>query len=129
MSTHISYAMVYAPDNGRHGIWNAIKARRTYGATDNIILEFRIGDCFMGEDCTAPARTPIQVRVRGTGEIAAIHLIRDGQYVYKAEPGSREAEFSFVDNEAGPGPHWYYARVEQRNEELAWSSPIWVDWR
>ena len=129
MSTHISYAMVYAPSNGRHEIWSAIKARRTYGATDNIILEFRIGDCFMGEDCAAPLRTPIQVRARGTGEIAAIHLIRDGQYVYKAEPMSREAEFSFVDNEAGPGPHWYYARVEQRNEELAWSSPIWVDWR
>ena len=129
MSTHISYAMVYAPDNGRHEVWNAIKARRTYGATDNIVLEFSIGDCFMGEDCSAPARTPIRVRARGTADIAAIHLIRDAQYIYKAEPGGRQAELEFVDNEAGPGPHWYYIRLEQQDEELAWSSPIWVDWR
>jgi hypothetical protein len=129
MSTHISYAMVYAPENGRHEVWNAIKARRTYGATDNIVLEFWIGDCFMGEDCSATARAPIRIRARGTDDIAAIHLIRDAQYIYKAEPGGRQAELTFVDNEAVSGAHWYYVRVEQKDEELAWSSPIWVEWR
>jgi hypothetical protein len=129
MSTHISYAMVYAPQNGRQEAWDAIKARRTYGATDNIILEFWAGDCFMGEDCSAPAHTPFRVRARGTGPIAAIHLIRDGEYIYKAEPKGLEAELSFVDYEAAPGSHWYYVRVEQQDEELAWSSPIWVTWR
>ena len=128
MSTHISYAMAYAPRNGRQEAWDAIKARRTYGATDNIILEFWAGDCFMGEDCAAPLRTPLRVLARGTGPIAAIHLIRDGEYIYKAEPGRQRSELSFVDNEAAPGPHWYYVRVEQEDEELAWSSPIWVDW-
>lgn len=127
MSTHISYAMVYSPSTARQDVWDAIRARRTYGATDNIILEFALGDCFMGEECDAdPGTTPFRVRARGTDEIAAIHLIRDGEYVYKHEPEGQETEFEFLDRAAGPGEHWYYVRVEQVDEELAWSSPIWA---
>jgi hypothetical protein len=29
----------------------------------------------------------------------------------------------------GAGEDWYYVRVEQKNGELAWSSPIWVRYR
>ena len=125
-STHISYAMVYTPDTSREAIHDSIRKRRTYGATDNIVLEFRMGDAFMGEEISAPEPQRILVRARGTSEIAAIHLIRDGKYVYKVEPGTAEVEFDFLDVEAPPGEHWYYVRVEQRDGELAWSSPIWM---
>ena len=128
MSTHISYALVYSPSTKREDVWQAIKDRHTYGATDNIVLEYRLGDCLMGDDCGMVEKQPFRVRARGTGEIAAIHLIRDGEYIYKAEPGSQTAEFEFLDQGAGPGEHWYYVRVEQADEELAWSSPIWVEW-
>ncbi len=128
MSTHISYALVYSPSTKREDVWQAIKDRHTYGATDNIVLEYRLGECLMGDDCGTLGKQPFRVRARGTGEIAAIHLIRDGEYIYKAEPGSQTAEFEFLDQGAGPGEHWYYVRVEQADEELAWSSPIWVEW-
>ena len=125
-STHISYAMVYTPDTSREAIHNAIRKRRTYGATDNIVLDFRLGEAFMGEETASSGPQRAVVRVRGTDEIAAIHLIRDAAYVYKVEPGTQEAEFEYLDVEAGPGDHWYYVRVEQRDGELAWSSPIWI---
>ena len=129
MSTHISYAMILAPSTSRQDVWQAIKDRHAYGATDNITLEYRLGECLMGDDCGKIAPTPFRVRVRGTGDIAAIHLIRDGEYIYKAEPGAQTAQFEFLDRGAGPGEHWYYVRVEQANEEIAWSSPIWVEWK
>ena len=128
-STHISYAMVYTPDTSRESIHDAIRQRRTYGATDNIILDFRVGDHFMGEDFTTSGRQPIHVRVRGTGEVSAVHLIRDAAYIYQVKPGKQEVEFEYVDNDAGSGEHWYYVRVEQEDGELAWSSPIWVTYR
>ncbi len=128
-STHISYAMVYTPDTSRESIHDAIRQRRTYGATDNIILDFRVGDHFMGEDFTTRARQPIRVRVKGTGEVSAVHLIRDAAYIYQVEPGKQEVEFEYVDHDAGSGEHWYYVRVEQEDGELAWSSPIWVTYR
>ena len=128
-STHISYAMVYTPDTSREAIHDAIRARRTYGATDNIVLDFRIGDAFMGEAAVVSEAQPARVRVRGTDNIAAIHLIRDANYVYKVEPGRQEAQFEYLDVAARPGRHWYYVRIEQQDGELAWSSPIWIDHR
>ena len=129
MSTHISYAMVYSPSTARQDIWDAIKRRHTYGATDNIVLEFRIGKCFMGEECEIEGGEPFEIAVRGTDDISAVRLIRDGGYIYTAEPAGQEAELQVVDLEAPAGEHWYYVRVEQADEELAWSSPIWVSRR
>ena len=125
-STHISYAMVYTPGTSREAIHDSIRSRRTYGATDNIVLDFRLGDAFMGEEVAVSDSPRVLVRARGTDRIAAIHLIRDAGYVYKVQPGRQEAEFEYLDVEAGPGEHWYYVRVEQEDGELAWSSPIWV---
>jgi hypothetical protein len=128
-STHISYAMVYTPQATRQGIFDAIKKRHTYGATDNIILEFWLGDHFMGDDFTAAGKQKIRVKARGTGAIDTIHLIRDAKYIYKVAPNQQQADFEYLDAGAGSGEHWYYVRVEQRNGELAWSSPIWVKYR
>ena len=125
-STHISYAMVYTPDTGRQSIHDSIRKRHTYGATDNIVLDFRMGEAFMGEEIRAAEPQQIRVRARGTNDIAAIHLIRDATYIYKIEPGKAEVEFEFLDSEAPSGDHWYYVRVEQTDGELAWSSPIWI---
>ncbi len=125
-STHISYAMVYSPGTSREAIHDSIRARRTYGATDNIVLEFRVGDAFMGEEAEVAGPEPVRVRVRGTAPVAAIHLIRDGAYAYKVEPGTQDAEFEYLDVGAPPGDHWYYVRVEQADGELAWSSPVWI---
>lgn len=125
-STHISYAMVYTPSQTRQAIFDSILKRRTYGATDNIVLEFWLGEHFMGEDFAATGNQKIRVRAVGTGPIDAIHLIRDGKYIHKTAPGKTAVELEYRDNDAGKGQHWYYVRVEQRDGELAWSSPIWV---
>ena len=103
--------------------------RRTYGATDNIILEFWLGDHFMGDDFTAAAPLPVRVKLRGTDVIEKVHVIRDAAYIYAIAPGKREVQFEYTDRDAPPGEHWYYIRAEQRNGELAWSSPIWVRYR
>jgi hypothetical protein len=125
-STHISYAMVYTPGTLREQIFEGIRQRHTYGATDNIILEFRMGDHFMGDEFTATGPQKIQVKVIGTAPVAAVRLIRDANFVYQTQPGTREVEFEYLDSDATPGEHWYYVRVQQANGELAWSSPIWV---
>jgi len=128
-STHISYALVYTPAATRQAIFDSILKRHTYGATDNIVLEFWLGNHFMGDDFTAAEKQTIRVKARGTGEIETVHLIRDAAYIYKWAPGKQDVEFEYRDNSAGSGEHWYYVRVEQKNGELAWSSPIWVRYR
>ncbi|MDA2924072.1 hypothetical protein MYX65_05345 [Acidobacteria bacterium AH-259-L09] len=125
-STHISYAMVYTPAKDRQEIFDAIRKRHTYGATDNIILEFRMGEHFMGDDFSTKQKQKIKIKVRGTDVVDAIHLIRDARYIYRVSPGKQEVEFEYVDNDVNKGEYWYYVRVEQKDGQLAWSSAIWV---
>ena len=40
--------------------------------------------------------------------------------------GPREVEFSYVDDETPRQGDYYYVRVRQMNDAMAWSSPIWV---
>ncbi len=128
-STHMSYAMVYTPAMTRQAIFDAIGKRHTYGATDNIVLEFWLGEHFMGDEFTASAPRTIRVKVRGTAAVSAVHIVRDAQYVYKVAPNRPDVDFEYRDVDTRAGAHWYYVRVEQSNGELAWSSPIWVNYR
>ena len=129
LSTHISYAMVYTPGQDRKSIFEAIRARHTYGATDNIVLEFRAGDRFMGDAFDTRRPVALRIKVRGTAPVAKVRLIRDAAYVHTFEPGKREASFEYLDREKLTGEHWYYVRVEQADGEIAWSSPIWITYR
>ncbi|MBS1823964.1 MAG: hypothetical protein JST93_01465 [Acidobacteria bacterium] len=128
-STHVSFAMVYSSDATRDGIVEAIRRRRTYGATDNILLEFRVGEHWMGEEFTADRVPEMKVKVRGTGPIAKVSLIRNGTFVYQNPVGAAEVDFTFQDRMAAKGVNWYYVRVEQADGMLAWSSPVWVEVR
>ncbi|MCP5110272.1 MAG: hypothetical protein GY953_05510, partial [bacterium] len=49
LSTHMSYALVYAEETSREAVASAIRQRHTYAATDNILVDFRMGDAFMGD--------------------------------------------------------------------------------
>ncbi|MDA2931214.1 hypothetical protein MYX84_14930, partial [Acidobacteria bacterium AH-259-O06] len=118
-STHISYAMVYTHDRSREGIIDAVKRRHTYGATDNIILDYRMGHHFMGEDFESDQALPIRVYVRGTKNIAAIRLIRGQKVLYSVSPDRQETTLTYLDNNISKGEHYYYIRVEQQDGELA----------
>ncbi|MGH8247543.1 MAG: hypothetical protein ACREUU_14050 [Gammaproteobacteria bacterium] len=125
-STHISYAMVYVKDSSREGVLDGIRQRHTYGATDNIILEFRIGDHFMGEEFEGRGRPRLRIRARGTADVARIDIRRNDENLASLQPGKREVDVTYADSTAATGLNRYYVRVQQSDGQLAWSSPIWV---
>ena len=127
ISTHMSYAMVLAEERTRRAVLDAMKKRRAYAATDNIILEFWLGDHIMGEEFTASKVPQIRVKAIGTAEIDNIQLVRNNQYIYKAEPRAKTAQFTYEDQKPQPGLNYYYVRVVQKDGNAAWSSPIWVN--
>ena len=129
-STHYSYAMVYTDDPTREGILEAIRRRHTYGATDNILLDVRMGRHLMGDEFSTTELPPIEVKVRGTAEIAKVHIVRNGSILYTREPGLQEISFAYTDTEEDDrsGTRYYYVRVEQVDGHVAWSSPIWVNY-
>jgi hypothetical protein len=128
-STHISYAMVYTADRTRQGILDAIHRRHTYGAMDNIIMDVRMGEHFMGDEFSLTAAVPLHVKVMGTEPLAAVAVIRDGKVVYSVEPKKQLAEFDYKDTGTPAGKHYYYVRVQQQNKLMAWSSPMFITYK
>jgi hypothetical protein len=125
-STHISYVLAYTDDRTRQGILNAIRKRHTYGAMDNIILDVRMGDHFMGDEFALAAPQPLHVKIHGTDAVAAVAVLRDSAVIYTVQPNRRDVEFEYKDAAAPKGHHYYYVRVQQKNDMLAWSSPMFI---
>jgi hypothetical protein len=129
VSTHISYAAIYADRLDRRAILDGLRARRCYAATDNLIVDFRMGDHFMGESFRSRTPLPIRAVVRGTGPLARVSLIRSERIIHTAAGTGPELALNFTDTAPPPGEAYYYLRIEQTDGQLAWSSPIWVDYR
>ena len=127
ISTHTSYTLVYSPSVAREEIVDSMRKRHSYGATDNIILDFRAGDNHMMGDIFEASSSPkFQVKVVGTAPIAKVEIIKDGKFVFDTQPNGVTVNFSYVDANPGKAESWYYVRVTQLDRNLAWSSPIWV---
>ena len=125
-STHISYAVLLAEDSTREAILNAIRARHAYGATDNILVDFRSGDHIQGDIFTATARPRLTVRVEGTAAADKVEIIRNNQIIHTTRPGRASVQFTFEDADARSGESYYYVRVQQVDGQMAWSSPMWI---
>lgn len=134
ISTHTSYTMIYTPSTARTDIVESMRKRHAYGATDNILLDYSATDSsnrqhFMGDAFTSKSAPRFNVKVTGTSKIATVEIIKDGKFVFTTRPDSASAQFTFVDQNPGNAKSWYYVRVIQLDRNMAWSSPIWVDYR
>ncbi len=132
-STHQSYACVWAPELTNGAILDAIKARLSYAATDNIVLRFESGrndgtSVKMGDEWAPGSAASFRLQVLAPAPISTMEIIRSGEVVYSAAPHLKSIDISYEDQESpGTGSQYYHARLVQADGQIAWSSPIWVD--
>jgi len=122
----MSFAAVYTKSIDRPGIFDGLKGRRTYAATDKILVDFAIGDAIMGQETTVATKPELKVMVEGTGPIAQIDVIKNGTFAYASKPGTVKAQFTFRDEQWTGADSFYYVSVIQEDKNMAWASPIWV---
>lgn len=133
-STHISYSCILAAGTRREDLVDAMRKRHSYGATDNIVLDFRVEadgrDYMQGDEIPYAGSYVLHVNAIGTGPIRRVDVIHNETYAYEVTPtGASKAEFSYVDAHPAAGENRYYVRVEQEDGNLAWSSPVWIQKR
>jgi hypothetical protein len=130
VSTHTSYACILAEEFSRVGLVEALKKRHTYAATDNIVLDVRMGRLGMMGDVIRTPAPRLDVVVLGTGPIDRVDVLRNGRVVHTEAGGKDQAEvrFGWKDPEpvGGEKRGCYYVRVVQKDGQMAWGSPIWV---
>ncbi len=130
VSTHISYACTISEDSSREGLLDAMRKRHSYGATDNIVLDYRLTaagrEHLQGDIVNVSGDFRLSVRVIGTEPIRQIDIIKNQEFALTRQNLGREVAFEYADANRSPGENYYYVRVQQVDGQLAWSSPIWV---
>lgn len=126
-STHISYCIVLAERHDREAILDGLKKRHCYGATDDIIVDVRSGNHVMGDEFKTTQPPKLEMVVIGTRPVAQIDVIRDSVVVDTIKPGKQEYRGSWTDPKPETGTHYYYIRVLQTDNEIAWASPMWIE--
>ncbi|HID06699.1 MAG TPA: DUF3604 domain-containing protein, partial [Armatimonadetes bacterium] len=123
-------AGVYAPSLTREAILDAIRQRHTYGTTAaKIVLEMRVNGHLMGEKIklnAPPKSVKVQVHAIGARDIARVDVCRNNVFIYTRRPNAREVNFIFEDKAPLQSRAYYYVRIIQADEEIAWSSPVWL---
>ena len=127
VSTHMSYCNILARDLTRESLLDAFHKRHVYGATDDILADFRSGNHIMGDAFTTQTPPELRVRLIGTAPFAQVHVIKDNKYVYSTQPGRPDVTLTWRDQSPSAGKtSYYYVRGEQQDGEVVWVSPMWI---
>jgi hypothetical protein len=104
----------------REALMEALVARRCYATSGaKIMLDVRANGAPMGSELPELAPADFVIEAIGSDEISAVELIGKEGCLFRAEPKARELRL-----EARALSSFVYARVTQRDGEMAWSSPI-----
>jgi hypothetical protein len=118
----------------RAGLLEAIRARRTFATTGvKMCLRFRVAGATMGEEVKSDGPPKIEIDVSVPPEEGALRwlsVIRNGEVIRQVGGEAQRTLHTFVDEDAPKGRiSWYYLRVQLADNNMAWSSPVWVDVR
>ena len=108
-----------------------MKKRHTYAATDNIVLDVRMGALGIMGDEVRTDKPGLDVVVLGTGPIDRVDVLRDGEVVHTRSAGEGRGGGPLPlgrsrSRRRATRPSYYYVRVLQKDGQMAWASPIWV---
>ena len=130
----VAYACVYAEENSREAIWKAMWDRRCYGTTTyGLVVDLRSGDHWMGEAWPSAEAPKLKVHVDAAAPIRSVEIIGRSTVLYahgsiEHPLGTRSHDLEWTDPDWADqtAEQWYYVRVIQANDEIAWTSPVWV---
>ena len=123
---------VYAPGLTREDIFEGIKNRHTYATSgERILLEFEMDGHPMGSEYATSRCPSIEVTVGGTNTVKKVEVVkysdsRGWEIIHVERPSTLTCTFTYTDTSFAEDS-LYYVRVIQVDNEMAWSSPIWVN--
>ena len=135
------YACVYAPRLTKADIFEGLRSRRCYATTGiKMLMDFYLNGKPMGSELQSEpdAERNLRFYVAGTDRIEAVEIVRNGRTVHTVMGGSQPVmDIEWTDasdmreyalHAEGRAPFvYYYVRVIQRDWEMGWTSPVWVD--
>jgi len=117
-STHISYANLIVParTTTRSDLLDAIRARRTYASTDNIVVDFQSEGRLQGALIETEATPAFEIAVEGTGPLLRVEIVKNNRVIY-ARDGRGERRLAFT-----------YRDAEDEGGDMVGATPTIRDW-
>jgi hypothetical protein len=130
-SMGVGLACVWVKEVSRRGILEALRARRCFATTgDQIVMDFRVNGAWGGDTAAGDSAIKMTFTVQATNEIARVEILRNSRVVHVHEVATTTTQIAGEWTDPTPvrenGVLYYYARATQKNNHLAWSSPVWV---
>ena len=112
----------------RGGIIDALKARHAFGATTAVTMQVSVGTHMLGEEFAVDDLPVLKCYIAAPEPIQTVEVVRDNQFVFTTSPKGKEARFQFQDTNLQPGQSaYYYIRVKIGEQDIAWTSPVWIE--
>jgi hypothetical protein len=129
----VGVAALWVKEVSRAGIIEALQNRRAFATTgDKMVIMLKVN----GSTTDAKAKTgrapDVSIEVKGQRALDKVEILRNSEVIkeYKiANNASLVFNETFVDEDYRSEKEvlYYYVRVTQRNNEIGWSSPIWIE--
>ncbi|MBM4050103.1 MAG: hypothetical protein FJ279_33830 [Planctomycetes bacterium] len=115
------------PELTRQALLRALRERQTYATSGaRILVDFEVSRVPMGGTGETSGAPRVSALVHGVSRIGRVDVIRNGEVVHSAPGQGADLLLSWSDGSAPRGPHWYMLRIVQQDDEIAWTSPLWL---
>lgn len=116
---------VFAESLSRKSILDSYRKRNAYGTTNaRIKLLFTVDDLLMGSEIQKSGKDIFYIAVEGEKNLKSIELLHNGEIFHSFRPDRITFE---KDLKLDAEPGFWYVRVIQHDNHMAWSSPIWIN--
>lgn len=131
-SMGVGAASLWVKELTREGIIEAMRSRRCFATTgDKMIVDFRINGKLAGSTTKIREAPNLNFKVKGQHELEKVEILRNSKVIkeYNLSNGPTEFDDSYIDENYQEENEvlYYYVRGTQKNNEIVWSSPIWID--
>ena len=121
---------VFVPELTREHVFDAMYDRFTYATTGaRILVSLKAGTAHMGQEIKVEEGQPVALDVSVMGTAGGrVELLKNNQVIAAEETADGICDFSYRDSQWADDDY-YYVRVRQKDDHMAWTSPIWVNRR
>ncbi len=118
---------IWARNLTREEIFKALWERRVFATTNvRIILKFSILDFPMGSEIkNCKGKIPIKISAASEVPITLVTLVKNGKDYKSIQPNKKVMKWEIEDEVISNT--YYYVRVQRKDGEMGWSSPIWIE--
>jgi hypothetical protein len=128
----VGVAALWVKEFDRSGILETMRERRCFATTgDKIIMDLRINGAMNGSVIITNKAPAINIKVKAQRELEKIDILRNSEIIktYSIQDGSIDFHKEYRDEQYLEEKEicYYYIRATQKNNEIAWSSPMWIE--